>query len=113
MADPQSTSVEPHNAPASALTGSIAYAQFDDRFLTVGDSLPTERWRPGTRRPTRRVQPSSVPRLLLQGRWLEAAGFPKGSCVRVEVTHDCLIVRTIPMVCEPKPRLPREGAFTL
>lgn len=113
MADSQSTSVEPDNAPVSASTGSISYAQFDDRLLTVGDCLPTERRRPGTKRPTRRVQPSSVPRLLLQGHWLEEAGFPKGSRVRVEVTHDCLIVRTIPMVCEPKPRLPREGAFTL
>ena len=95
MAISQSTPAEPLFSQKSAAPASIPRAPLDDRLLTVGDHLP------------------SVPFLRLQGRWLEEAGFPKGTKVRVNVTSGCLVIQPIPITSERPPRLPRGGTFYL
>ena len=113
MATSQSTSAEPSFLQKSAAPASTPRATLDDRLLTVGDYLPSERLRPGAKSLADMTTPSPVPFLRLQGRWLEEAGFPKGTKVRVNVTSGCLVIKPIPIVSERPPRLPREGTFYL
>jgi hypothetical protein len=113
MAISQSTSAEASFTKVLAASESPAHTTFDDRHLTVGDHLPSERLRPGAKNLADTTAPSPVPFLRLQGRWLKEAGFAKGTKVRVNVTSGCLIIKPVPMVSERRPRLPREGTFYL
>src|SRR6185312_11710952 len=96
-------------AKVSATSESTPRATFEDRLLTVGDHLPSERLRAGAKSLADTTVPSAVPFLRLQGRWLEEAGFPKGTKVRVNVTSGSLVISPIPMARERPPRLPRQG----
>jgi len=113
MAISQSTSAEPSFLQKSAAPASTPRATLQDRLLTVGDYVPSERLRPGAKTLLDVTIRSAVPFLRLQGRWLEEAGFPKGTKVRVNVTSGCLVIRPIPTVSDRPPRLPREGTFYL
>ena len=51
--------------------------------------------------------PDSVPPLRIAGRWLDRAGFPVGSKVRVLVSQKRLVVELVEKIPERRPRLPR------
>ena len=64
------------------------------RSLTVGAYVPPPRHpRPLVPIRMRRFQHGPYPRLLLQGKWLELAGFEIGAPVTVSVHQGCLIVQ--------------------
>jgi len=113
MAVSQSTLVERSFSQKSLALASTARAPLEDRLLTVADHRPSERLRTGAKSVANKTIPSAVPFLRLQGRWLEKAGFPKGTKVRVNVTSGCLVIKPIAIISERPPRLPRDGTFYL
>jgi hypothetical protein len=90
------------------VSGAASKKKFEPRLLTVSDCLIYERvfdLMPDPSRPP----PTSAPFLRLKGRWLDEAGFPIGSKVRVEVSHGRLVIEALPQFPERTPRLPRRA----
>ena len=112
MAISQFTSQEPSATQSITPASTPCHKRFEARLLTVGDYMPTERWRPGSPRPQGGT-PTPMPYLRLQGRWLDRAGFARGTRVRVEVAPGRLVIETVPTFPEHEPRLPRKGSFLI
>ena len=73
---------------ADALIPSQSSETLDSRQLKVRDFRPYKRLLQGS-------EPTPMPSLHLQGRWLERAGFAIGANVRVQITPRRLIVEVV------------------
>jgi len=106
MAMLESTTPQPIDAQQTAIT---VTKKFDSRLLTVGDGPAWERPYDPSKRHLNQRPPAPAPFLRLKGRWLDRAGFPIGSKVRVEVSQGRLIIEALPQFPERTPHLPRRA----
>ncbi len=97
MAMLESTTPCPDNVQDSATAGAPSTQKFESRLLTVGDAPSRERpWRQETAHLPEGPPAPPTPFLRLRGRWLDQAGFPIGSKVRVEVSKGRLRCHPFP-----------------
>lgn len=85
----------------------------DARHLTVG-SVPSEKSHPPGKPLVFKIgsPPEPLPLLRVQGRWLDRAGFPIGTKVRVLVSPERLIIEVVGKIPERSVHLPRQGVFS-
>jgi toxic protein SymE len=97
MATLESTTQQSTDAKLVSLSSAVPEQKFDSRRLTVSGGAMSG-------------GEGSAPCIRLLGRWLEQAGFAIGSKVDVSVTSGRLVIDTVPVAVEQKPRLPRRAA---
>lgn len=93
--DSESITASEENSPESA------NLWIEPRFLNVGYAPPRTNYHPNFMPAMRKHSVRAYPRLLLQGRWLEKAGFTCGSLVAVWADQGYLTIEVAPEDAEP------------